>query len=51
LLPAIGDISSSIEDVGSQAQRIGAVIDMIRANPTVWGNDFKVWLAQCATSR
>lgn len=30
-------------DAGSQAQPIGAVIDMIRDNPTVWGDDFKVW--------
>lgn len=30
-------------DAGSQAQPIGAVIDMIRKNPTVWGDDFKVW--------
>lgn len=29
---------------GSQAQPIDAVIDMTRANHTVWGNDFKVWL-------
>lgn len=30
-------------DAGSQAQPVGAVIDMIRANGSVWGEDFKVW--------
>ena len=30
-------------DAGSQAQPIQAVIDMIRANGSVWGDDFKVW--------
>lgn len=30
-------------DAGSIAQPIGAVIDMIRANGSVWGDDFKVW--------
>jgi hypothetical protein len=44
--PTIVGLSSSTDGVGSQAQPIGAVIDMIRANPTVWGNDFKVWLVQ-----
>lgn len=38
-----GDQESEGGDAGSQAQPIGAVIDMIRVNPTVWGNDFKVW--------
>lgn len=31
-------------DAGSQAQPIGAVLDMIRANAGVWGDDFKVWI-------
>lgn len=30
-------------DAGSQAQPIGAVIDMIRDNGSVWGDGFKVW--------
>jgi hypothetical protein len=51
--PTIVALGSSTDDgnqpggiQGSQAQPIGPVIDMIRANPTVWGNDFKVWLVQ-----
>ncbi len=43
--PTIVGISSSTDDLGSQAQSNGAVIGIIRANPTVWGNDFKVLLA------
>ncbi|WP_421874063.1 hypothetical protein [Mycolicibacterium wolinskyi] len=38
-----GDQESEGGGAGSQAQPIGAVIDMIRLNPTVWGNNFKVW--------
>jgi hypothetical protein len=30
-------------DAGSQAQPIQAVLDLIRANADVWGDDFKVW--------
>ena len=30
-------------DAGSQAQPIQAVLDMIRTNAEVWGDDFKVW--------
>jgi hypothetical protein len=30
-------------DAGSQAQPIEAVLDMIRTNGGVWGEDFKVW--------
>ncbi|OYN76548.1 hypothetical protein CG716_21930 [Mycolicibacterium sphagni] len=51
--PTVVGMSSSTDDgnepggvQGSQAQPIDPVIDMIRANPTVWGNDFKVWLVQ-----
>jgi hypothetical protein len=38
-----GDQESGGGDAGSQAQPIQAVIDMIRANGAVWGNEFKVW--------
>jgi hypothetical protein len=38
-----GDQETDGGDAGSQAQPIGAVIDMIRLNPTIWGNNFKVW--------
>ncbi|MCV7408220.1 hypothetical protein AWC05_18860 [Mycobacterium florentinum] len=30
-------------DAGSQAQPIQALLDMIRANGGIWGEDFKVW--------
>ncbi len=38
-----GDEESSGGDAGSQAQPIGSVIDMVRQNPTDWGDEFKVW--------
>jgi hypothetical protein len=38
-----GDEEQDGGDAGSQAQPIQAVIDMIRANADVWGDDFKVW--------
>jgi hypothetical protein len=38
-----GDEEQDGGDAGSQAQPIQAVIDMIRANGGVWGDDFKVW--------
>jgi hypothetical protein len=38
-----GDQEQLGGDAGSQAQPIGAVLDMIRANAGVWGEDFKVW--------
>lgn len=38
-----GDQEQDGGDAGSQAQPIQAVIDMIRANADVWGDDFKVW--------
>ncbi len=38
-----GDQESDGGDAGSEAQPIQAVIDLIRSNPLVWGNDFKVW--------
>jgi hypothetical protein len=39
-----GDEETEGGDAGSQAQPIQAVIDMIRTNPTPWGDDFKVWI-------
>jgi hypothetical protein len=50
--PTIVGLGSSTDDgnrsgiKGSQAQPIGAVVDMIRANPTGWGNGFGVWITQ-----
>lgn len=38
-----GDQETEGGDAGSEAQPIQAVIDLIRSNPLVWGNDFKVW--------
>lgn len=38
-----GDEEQDGGDAGSQAQPIQAVLDMIRANADVWGDDFKVW--------
>ena len=38
-----GDQEQLGGDAGSQAQPIQAVLDMIRANGGVWGEDFKVW--------
>ncbi len=38
-----GDQEQQGGDAGSQAQPIGAVLDMIRANGGVWGEDFKIW--------
>jgi hypothetical protein len=38
-----GDEEQDGGDAGSQAQPIQAVLDMIRANGDVWGDDFKVW--------
>lgn len=38
-----GDQELEGGDAGSQAQPIGAVLDMIRANGGVWGEDFRVW--------
>ncbi|WP_235852706.1 S1 family peptidase [Mycobacterium interjectum] len=38
-----GDQELQGGDAGSQAQPISAVLDMIRANGGVWGEDFKVW--------
>jgi len=38
-----GDEQEDGGDAGSQAQPIQAVLNMIRANADVWGNDFKVW--------
>jgi hypothetical protein len=39
-----GDQETEGGDAGSQAQPIQAVIDLIRTNPTPWGDDFKVWI-------
>lgn len=38
-----GDQEQDGGDAGSQAQPIDAVLDMIRADAGVWGEDFKVW--------
>jgi hypothetical protein len=38
-----GDQQDNGGDAGSQAQPIQAVLDMIRANADVWGDDFRVW--------
>jgi hypothetical protein len=38
-----GDQEQDGGDAGSQAQPIQAVLDMIRTNGNVWGDDFKVW--------
>jgi hypothetical protein len=38
-----GDEEQHGGDAGSQAQPIQAVLNMIRANANVWGDDFKVW--------
>lgn len=38
-----GDQEQDGGDAGSQAQPIAAVLDMIRAEAGVWGEDFKVW--------
>jgi hypothetical protein len=42
-LASSGDEEQDGGDAGSQAQPIQAVLDMIRANADVWGDDFKVW--------
>ena len=38
-----GDEEENGGDAGSQAQPIQAVLDLIRANGNVWGDDFQVW--------
>jgi hypothetical protein len=38
-----GDQEEDGGDAGSQAQPIQAVLNMIRANADVWGDDFQVW--------
>jgi len=38
-----GDEEDNGGDAGSQAQPIQAVLNMIRANASVWGDDFQVW--------
>jgi hypothetical protein len=38
-----GDEEQDGGDAGSEAQPIQAVLNMIRANANVWGDDFKVW--------
>jgi hypothetical protein len=38
-----GDQENGGGTAGSQAQPIRAVVEMIRANGGVWGDDFKVW--------
>lgn len=38
-----GDEEQNGGDAGSQAQPVQAVLNMIRANANVWGDDFKVW--------
>jgi hypothetical protein len=38
-----GDEEEDGGDAGSQAQPIQAVLNMIRSNADVWGDDFKVW--------
>lgn len=38
-----GDQEQDGGDAGSEAQPIQAVLNMIRANANVWGDDFKVW--------
>jgi len=43
-LASSGDQERDGGDVGSQAQPIQAVLDMIRANADIWGEDFKVWI-------
>ncbi len=42
-LASSGDEEQDGGDAGSQAQPIQAVLEMIRANADVWGDDFKVW--------
>ncbi|ORW32701.1 hypothetical protein AWC17_25160 [Mycobacterium nebraskense] len=39
-----GDEADRGATAGSQAQPLGAVIDLIRTKPTVWREDFKVWI-------
>lgn len=38
-----GDQEQDGGDAGSQGQPIEAVLDMIRGDGGVWGEDFKVW--------
>jgi hypothetical protein len=38
-----GDQEWAGGDAGSQAQPIQAVLELIRANGSVWADDFKVW--------